>query len=105
MLSKPQVPAPEPCASAALWVLYRVVLFIRNEADSISPQQLSDLGEAIHNVPESLTEYGRYFNEAEIRDHFFKVYDETWARSPDDLSLVRLLEIGKARVTAWLQEQ
>ena len=44
MLSKPQVPAPEPCASAALWVLYRVVLFIRNEADSISPQQLSDLG-------------------------------------------------------------
>lgn len=71
MFDDPHTPAPEPYASAALWVIQQAALFIRNEAWSISAQQLSDLGEAIHNVPESLCEYGRYFDERMIRDDFF----------------------------------
>ena len=103
MLNKPKAPAPEPYASAALWVLYRVALYIRNEAHSISPEQLSDLGDAIHNVPESLTEYGQYFDECMIRETYFAAYDEKWALSDEDFSLLRTLD-GAIEITEqWLR--
>jgi hypothetical protein len=97
--------APEPYHSAALYLLYRVALFIRNDAHSISPEQLSDLGEAIHNVPESLTEYGHYFNEKNIREHYLATYDCKWATSPDQFSLLRTLDNGMKLVDRWQKQQ
>jgi hypothetical protein len=101
MFHKPKTPAPEPYASAVLWVIYRVALFIRDEAHSISPEQLSDLGDALHNVPESLCEYGHYFDERVIRDDYFKAYDEKWVRSSNDFSLVGALDAGIFSFQQW----
>jgi|SRR5579863_5867824 len=101
MFNKPKAPAPEPYASAALWVIYWVALYIRNCAHSISPEQLSDLGDALHNVPESLTEYGHNFDEQVIRDVYFKAYDEKWFRSPEDFSLLRSLDAGIFNYEKW----
>jgi len=100
MLSKPRNIAPEPYHDAALYLLYRVALFMRNFATEIGQQQLSDLGDAIHNVPESLTEYGHYFDEKEIREDL-AAYDRKWLKSPDDFSLLRTLDEGLDRVGQW----
>lgn len=101
MLHKPKSIPPEPYFSAALYLLYQVALFIRNCAHEIEQEQLFDLGDAIHNVPESLTEYGHYFDEQEIRDIYLAAYDRKWAKSPEDFSLLRTLDAGVARVRQW----
>jgi hypothetical protein len=92
-------PAPEPYATGALWLLYRVALFIRNEP--LEKQQVIDLGEAIHNVPDSLTAYGAYFDERKIRDEYLARYDAKWARGPGDFSLLRALDQGMERAAEW----
>jgi hypothetical protein len=97
--------APEPYFSGALYLLYRVALFIRNESVDIRPEQLSDLGDAIHNVPESITEYGRNFDEQRIREQYLAAYDAKWVRSPEDFSLLRTLDAGVERGSKWLAEQ
>ena len=101
MFNKPKRLAPEPYFSAATQLLYRVALFIRNSADSISPEQLSDLGDATHNIPESLVEYGYYFDEQKIRDLYLSAYDSKWAQSPDDFSLIRHLDGAIQNARAW----
>lgn len=101
MLHKPKSIPPEPYFSGALYLLYMVALFIRNDASKIEKEQLSDLGDAIHNVPESLTEYGHYFDEQKIRDMYLAPYDRKWVKSPDDFSLLRTLDAGVARVHEW----
>ena len=101
MLHKPKTIPPEPYFSAALYLLYQVALFIRNHAHEIEPKQLSDLGDAIHNVPESLTEYGHYFDEQKIRDIYLASYDRKWVKSPEDFSLLRTLDAGIVRVRQW----
>jgi hypothetical protein len=98
----PKSSPPEPYASAALYLLYRVALFIRNHADTISHEQVFDIGEAIHNVPISLTEYGDYFDEQKIRDFYLAVYDKKWVKVPHDFSLIQMLDAGTARAKEWL---
>jgi hypothetical protein len=93
--------APEPYFSAALYLLSRVALFIRNDAQDISPEQLSDLGDAIHNVPESITEYGYNFDEQKIREHYLVYYDEKWVKGPGDFSLLRTLDRGIKSGNEW----
>ena len=101
MLKTPKCTAPEPYLSAALWLIYQVALFIRNYANEIRPQQLSDLGDAIHNIPESLTEYGQFFDEQMIRDNYLAVYDRRWAQTPDKFSLLSTLDSGIEIVNGW----
>jgi hypothetical protein len=101
MLNKPKSVPPEPYFSAALYLLYRVALFIRNNANEIGQEQLCDLGDAIHNVPESLTEYGHYFDEQKIRDLYLAAYDQKWAKLPEDFSLLRTLDVGVECVEQW----
>jgi hypothetical protein len=101
MLHKTKSIPPEPYFSAALYLLYQVALYIRNHANEIGWEQLRDLGDAIHNVPESLTEYGHYFDEREIRDIYLAAYDQKWVKSPEDFSLLRVLDAGVARVREW----
>jgi hypothetical protein len=104
MFFRPKSPAPEPYFSGALYLLYRVSLFIRNDTAKISPEQLSDLGDAIHNVPESLTEYGDFFDEQKIRDMYLGAYDLKWATSPDSFNLQKTLDQGIAQAARWLDE-
>ena len=101
MLYRPKSIAPEPYNSAALWLLCHVALFMRNYPERLSTRQLSDLGDAIHNVPESLTEYGHYFDEQKIRDDL-AAYDKKWANSPGDFSLLRTLDTGVEMAKQWL---
>src|SRR4051794_11442416 len=101
MLHKPKRIPPEPYYSAALYLLYHVALFIRNHADEIGQGQLSDLGDAIHNIPESLIEYGHYFDEKKIREMYLAAYDEKWAKWPEDFSLLRTIDAGRERVEQW----
>ena len=104
MLHRPKSIPPEPYFSAALYLLYQVALFIRNYANEIKQEQLSDLGDAIHNVPESLTEYGHYFDEQKIRDIYLAPYDQKWVKSAEDFSLLRTLDAGVERVRQWQSE-
>lgn len=99
MLDRPPSPAPEPYATAALWLLYQVALFIRNT--EIETEQRIDIGDAIHNVPESLTEYGGYFDERKIREDYLAPYDSKWARSPGSFSLIRTLNEGIELAIKW----
>ncbi len=71
--------------------------FMRNCADTICQEQLSDLGDAIHNVPHSLIYYGENLNEATIRDLFLAAYDQKWANSDGDFSLLRALDAAENR--------
>lgn len=82
-----------------------MALYIRNEAHSIKPEQLSDLGDAIHNVPESLTEYGGFFDERMIREIYSAAYDQKWSRSEDAFSLLRTLDAGIEIAEQWLREE
>jgi len=97
MIDLPKRPAPEPFFSAGHYLLYEVALFIRNYADKISPDQLHDLGDAIHNLPQALLEYGDRFDERKFRDMYFRPYDDKWAKLAKrtaDFSLNRSFDIG-----------
>jgi hypothetical protein len=74
--------APEPIFSAYLEVVYRVAVYVRNRsrgANRISDDQLFDLMDAIHNIPEFLTRYGEFFTEDLMRHTYLGVYDSHWA--------------------------
>ena len=98
MLSKKKQPAPEPCFSAYLYLMYWVVVHIRSQAAQMPPEQIADLADAIHNIPEFLLE-NREWDDEKFRHLFLEPYDEKWAMSETDLSLVRTLEraIGEVK--------
>ncbi len=76
-------------------MFYQVALYMRGywRAD-ISDAQFRDLGDAIHNLPAALIEYGHDFDEAAMREIYFKSYDEKWATTENSFSLVRTLDAG-----------
>ena len=101
MLHAQPTPPPEPYGTAALYLLYHASLFVRNFAGQIGPEQLSDLGEAIDNVPESLTENGHHFDERKIRDNYLATYDREWAATLGSFSLLRTLDAGRVAAEEW----
>ena len=100
MFFKPPNLAPEPFCSGALYVLYQVALYMRKRSTAISAQQLFDLGDAIHNIPDCVTAYGPHRDEETVRG-YLAAYDEKWSRSPGDFSLLQTLESGIASAKAW----
>lgn len=106
MLYHPKQLAPEPFLSGALYLLQMANVYIRNHSAQITADELSDLGEALHNVPEALTEYGYYFNERVIRD-CLQVYDDRWSNSHEDynLNLMSTLDRGVQRANDWLSDK
>lgn len=76
--------APEPILRAYLDMLYHVSIYVRNRSwgdNRLPDDQLFDLMDAIHNVPELLTNHGGFFTPQSMREHFFEVYDERWAET------------------------
>jgi hypothetical protein len=87
--------APEPIFSGYHWLLHWVALHIRNCNDRMSGEQLSNLGDAIHNIPEFLIKYG-FWDDTSFRKCFLQPYDDKWARE-GSLCLVKTLEEGIAK--------
>ena len=93
MFNRPRKLAPEPFFSGCHYLLYEVALFMRNRSEEINPEQLRDLGDAIHNLPQALIEYGDFFDETLIRETYLAPYDEKWAKS-GSFSLIEALNEG-----------
>lgn len=86
--------APEPILRAYLALLGHVTTYVRARsggANRIPDDQLFDLMDAVHNIPELLTRYGEFFSVESIEENFLKVYDDRWAKK-GDLSLTQTLE-------------
>ena len=106
MLNKPRNLAPEPYFSAYHDLLYQVATYVRvrsRGSNRLEDEELFDLMDAIHNVPEFLIEYG-FFDECSMREIFLEPFDEKWVRSPDDFSLVRELDAALERVSTRSQK-
>lgn len=82
-------------------LLHQVSIFVRlySEGEKRLPdQQLLDLMDAIHNIPEMLLEYeGSGYDETDIRRIFLQGYDEQWA-GDGGFSLVTVLGDAIRRV-------
>ena len=63
-------------------LLTHTFVFLRNKAlaDGIEPQELSDLADALHNVPNILLDYGRWADDAEYREGYLRPFDKKWAQ-------------------------
>lgn len=48
-------------------------------AEPIEPQALSDLAEALHNIPDLLLDYGRWIDEPRYRKDYLRRFDDKWA--------------------------
>ncbi len=76
MLNEPKSVAPEPYFSAALALLFHVAIYVRARTavpERVTPEhirEISELMNAIHNIPESLLHYGSWFTEERMRDAF-----------------------------------
>ena len=102
MLTQSKSVAPEPYFSAALALLYHVVIYVR--ARTARPelvtseyiQEIHELMNAIHNVPASVVEHGHWFTEERIRsafEHFDSLHP-----GEDRLRLVAALDDFLAKV-------
>lgn len=79
---------------AFLYVLQRVAIFVRHHSSGsrrLTDDHLSDLMDAIHNVPEMLSRAGHYFTPEMIREDFAR-FDSKWGAR--GISLVATLEDG-----------
>ena len=86
--------APEPILRAYLDLIREVSLYVRAKsfgADRLPDDQLHDLMDAIHNIPELLTEFGGFFTSESMREVYLEPYDKRWA-TVDGLSLCRTLD-------------
>ncbi|MEM7625366.1 MAG: hypothetical protein AAF333_07045 [Planctomycetota bacterium] len=92
MNSYPQTLAPEPYFSGMMQFIHFLACNLRNHASDFSAEQLSDLGDALHNIPESLVRYGINLDEQKIRDWYLSSYDDKWASSPPHLNLNKMLD-------------
>ncbi len=92
MPHKPTELAPEPAFTAYHHMLCEVMLSLRARP-TVGPDQLFDLADALHNVPEFLTR-NRGWSEADFRRVYLQPYDDKWASDGKGFSLVRAVEDG-----------
>lgn len=98
MFSSDRNLAPEPQFSAYMYVLRAAVLEIRmrlRQGEPMPPDQLHDLLDAVHNVPEFVSEYrsgGGWFVDDNIKAEF-QSYDNRWGQAQsEELGGFRLLD-------------
>lgn len=74
MFGRPKSLAPEPYFTASLELLYHVAIHVRAltaRPEHVTEAQIREIHgimDAIHNIPGSLVEYGRWFTEDKIRE-------------------------------------
>ena len=81
--------APEPYFIAYLYVMRRVILYVRMwNGDKLiaSPQQTCDLMDAIHNISDLLYCYEDWDVHENIRKDLIR-YDKKWANSQSDTGI------------------
>jgi hypothetical protein len=93
--------APEPYFSACMAVVYSAVISARSMSWSgnVDSEQLGDLMDAIHNIPEMVKHWETCDVEF-MRNAFLKVYDEKWS-SRSGLSLCKAFEQALLAAKAW----
>ena len=95
MLNRKKVLAPEPYFSAAMEVLYRVLISIRAmtaNPEKVTSEQIRTINalvNAVHNIPESLLEHG-WFDEKRIREAF--AHTDATHKDKDAIGMVALLD-------------
>ena len=90
-------PAPPAVVATYSWVLQRALIFARQNATALSVDELFDLMDSLHNVPEMLSRYGGWNIETNI-DQDLKRYDERWGtRTTGSWKLSLLEELHLAR--------
>jgi hypothetical protein len=98
MSAAPTSPVPEKVMSAALYTLYRAMVFCRNySGDKSAPQDVVyDLMDALHEVPEILRRWGTYDNNVEkLKLYFGCFHHDKWKGRSEHFSppdLVRIFE-------------
>lgn len=81
---------PEPILRAYLQLFHRIALYVRNRSKSLSDEELFDLMDAIHNIPEMLTAHGSTFTHEAVQ-LYLEVYDQRW-QDKGGLSLRRIVQ-------------
>lgn len=77
--------------SAYLAVVREAIVYARTISRKVAAQeQIHDLMDAIHVIPELINDWERC-DESGLR-RFLVTYDKKWSKSPSDLSLVRIFE-------------
>jgi hypothetical protein len=92
-------PAPPAVTAVYSWVLQQSIVFARQNAKRLSAEEILDLMDAIHNVPEMIYRYGKWHVEANI-DQDLKRYNDRWSSCTDGNWRLSLLdELQSARMT------
>ena len=95
--------APELVLRTYLGVLHQPILNARMRiryGESIEMDELHDLLDAIHNIPEMLSAYGDWYVEENI-DNDLRRYDDRWCK-PGDTSRRRSLKTAMERAREML---
>ena len=91
--------APTPIVRVYSEVIRQVALYIRAKScgkNRISDDELHDLMDAIHNIPELITRYGEFFTVERMREYFWHSHDYKWV-SRGGLNLTALLDRAESQ--------
>lgn len=69
--------APDDIQYGYLKLLDRVFLKIRSN-DFSYEEELSDLGDALHNISALLLDYGKWIDDKKYRELYLRAYDTKW---------------------------
>ena len=78
---KPLRYPPDIVMRAYMDLLGQVFLFLRGcgNSNAVDAQEVFALADALHNLPEMLTDYGAWTDDAKFRELYLRPFDECWA--------------------------
>ncbi len=85
-------PPEERLVHAYLHLLKQSMILIRAGSDNLPREQIRDLADALHNLPEFI--WPGLWSDAEFRKLYLEPYDRKWAQQLKSPSLVALLDEG-----------
>jgi hypothetical protein len=94
MPPKPHPPEPR-AVHAYLHLQMEAMIFLRSRSGDLSREQIGDLADALHTLPEFI--WPGLWPDAEFRRLYLEPYDRRWADPPESPSLVALLDEGFRR--------